>query len=278
MHQVGGDTIELTAASDFWDLEDREGAVMDGRPPEHVKDAAAVLSRYVDALAVRTAPHSRSWDIDRRDDEIATWARYATVPVINMESALWHPLQALADRMTLKEELGETAGKRVAVVWVHSPEPATSAVTHSLIDIALRDRMDVAVAHPPGFELDAGVVSEMEQQAAENGCEFRTGMSREEAVEGAHVVYARSWRSLEAYGNPTLAASRRSRYTDWKVDRSLMDLGASARFLHAMPIRRNIEVSDDVLDSDSSLVYTQAENRLHAQKALLLHLLKHRSE
>ncbi len=274
MHQLGGDTIELTAASDFWDLEDREGAVMDGRAPEHVKDAAAVLSRYVDALAVRTAPGARSWDVDRRDDEIATWARYATVPVINMESSLWHPLQALADRMTLKEEFAETAGKRVAVVWVHSPEPASAAVTHSFLDMALRDRMNVSIAHPQGYELDSGVMRGLEEVAAKKGCELRTGLSKEEAVEGADVVYARSWQSLETYGNPTLAASRLSRTNDWMVDRKLLDSGQSARFMHAMPIRRNIEVSDEVLDSAESLVYTQAENRLHAQKALLLHLLK----
>ncbi|MFT5287286.1 MAG: N-acetylornithine carbamoyltransferase [Planctomycetota bacterium] len=274
MHQLGGNTIELTAMSDFWDLEDREGAVMDGRAPEHIKDAAAVLSRYVDALAVRTAPIGRSWELDRRDETISSWARHATVPVINMESALWHPLQALADRMTLKDELGQTEGKRVAVIWVHSPQPATAAVTHSLLDMTLRDKMNVSVAHPPGYELDAGVLGELNNLAEANGCEFKTGLTQEEAVKGADIVYARSWQSLETYGNPTLSASRRSRTTDWKVDRKLLDQGNAARFMHAMPVRRNIEVSDEVLDSEQSLVYTQAENRLHAQKALLLHLLK----
>jgi N-acetylornithine carbamoyltransferase len=274
MHQLGGDTIELTASSDFWDLEVREGAVMDGRAPEHIKDAAAVLSRYVDALAVRPAPIGRSWDLDRRDDEIHTWSRYATVPVINMESVLWHPLQALADRMTLREELGDLRGKRIAVVWVHSPEPATAAVPHSLLDIAARDGMDVAIAYPPGFELDHGVIASVEAQAAESGSEVRTGLGLDEAVEGADVVYARSWQSPESYGNPTLAASRRSRLKDWKVDRRLLDLGNDCRLMHAMPIRRNIEVSDEVLDGERSLVYAQAENRLHSQKALLLHMLQ----
>lgn len=273
MHQLGGDTIELTASTDFWDLEVREGAVMDGKPPEHIRDVAAVLSRYVDALAVRPSAPGRSWDLDRRDGEIHTWARHATVPVINMESAVWHPLQALADRTTLREELGDLAGKKIAIVWVHSPEPASMAVPHSLLDIAVRDRMDVRIAHPPGFELDPGVVADAAAVAAESGCELRQGLSLAEAVDGAHVVYARSWQSLSAYGNPTLEASRRSRYTDWKVDDRLLDQSANARFMHAMPIRRNIEVTDDVLDGERSLVYRQAENRLHTQKALLLHLL-----
>ena len=274
MHQLGGDTIELTASSDFWDLEVRDGAVMDGRPPEHIRDAAAVLSRYVDALAVRPAPPGRSWELDRRDDDILGWSRWATVPVINMESALWHPLQALADRTTLHEELGEVRGKSIAVVWVHSPEPVSQSVPHSLIDIALRDGMNVRVAHPPGFELDPGVMRGAEAKAEERGCELRQGLGIEEAVEGAHVVYARSWQSLSAYGNPTLEASRRSRLGDWRVDRRLMDRSDDARFMHAMPVRRNIEVTDDVLDGERSLVYAQAENRLHTQKALLLHLLK----
>src|SRR5262245_57500304 len=101
VHQLGGHTINLTAMSDFWELEEREGSVMDGRAPEHVRDAAAVLSHYVDALAIRPVPSGRSWEIDRRDERIRTWARHATVPVINMESALGHPLQTLADLLTL---------------------------------------------------------------------------------------------------------------------------------------------------------------------------------
>lgn len=273
MSQLGGNTIELTAASDFWDLEVHEGAVMDGRAPEHIRDAAHVLSRYVDALAVRPPTLGKSWDMDRRDDEIHTWARHAEVPVVNMESALWHPLQALADRMTLKDELSDLAGKRIAIVWVHSPTPATLSVAHSLLDVAVRDGMDVRVAHPSGFELDPGVVAQADETARQQGCEVRHGLTLEEAVEGADVVYARSWQSMSAYGNPTLEASRRSRFTDWRVDDRLLDLSADARFLHAMPVRRNIEVTDSVMDGARSLVYRQAENRLHTQKALLLHLL-----
>src|SRR5829696_3867247 len=120
MHQLGGQTIHLTASSDFWDVEAQEGSVMDGRAPEHVKDAAAVLSRYVNALAIRPALEGQSWALDRRDAGIRAWASYARVPVINMESALWHPLQALADLMTLRETLGPLAQKRLAITWTHS--------------------------------------------------------------------------------------------------------------------------------------------------------------
>ena len=111
MHQLGGHTVHLAGASDFWELEAAEGRVMDGRAPEHVKDAAAVLSTYVDALAIRPPMAGHSWAADRRDEAIAAWAKWARVPVINMESAMWHPLQALSDLMTMREALGPLRGK-----------------------------------------------------------------------------------------------------------------------------------------------------------------------
>ena len=253
VYQLGGQTLNLTAASDFWQLEEQEGSVMDGRAPEHIKDAAAVLSSYVNLLAIRPAVGGQSWNVDRKDAHIRSWAKYASVPVVNTESALWHPLQALADLLTLRETLGDLRGKQLAITWTHSPSPASHAVTNSLLATALRAGMNVRVAHPSGFELDDGVLRE--------------------AVEGAHVVYARSWNSLASYGNPTLAASQRARHTAWTIDEGTMALGDGAKLMHAMPVRRNVEVSDAVLDGPRSLVYAQAANRLHAQKALLCKLL-----
>lgn len=271
-NQLGGHTVNLTASSDFWDLEVGAGNVMDGRAPEHVKDAAAVLSRYVDALAIRPALAEQSWELDRRDAGIHTWTASAEVPVINMESALWHPLQALADLMTMRETLGELKGKKLAICWTHSPTPASPAVVHSLLLGAVRAGMQVSLAHPAGYDLDAEVVSKARTHAQESGGAINTE-ERDAAAEGAHIVYARSWKSLEDYGNPTLAASRRSRTGDWRIDADLMARGNDAHLMHAMPVRRNVEVSDEVLDSERSLVYQQAENRLHSQKALLVKLL-----
>lgn len=274
MNQLGGHTINLTASSDFWDLEAQEGSVMDGRAPEHVKDAALVLSRYVNALAIRPALAGQAWAIDRRDAGIRAWASYARVPVINMESAMWHPLQALADLMTLRETLGKLEGKRLAITWTHSTTPASAAVTNSLLLAAVRAGMQVKVAHPPGYDLDDQVLTEAARLTEARGASIATGLSAREAVEGAEVVYARSWQSLEDYGNPTLAASRRSRTTGWTVDEALMRRGDDARLMHAMPVRRNLEVTDEVLDGPRSLIYEQAENRLHSQKALLVSLLR----
>ncbi len=274
VHQLGGCTINLTASSDFWDLEEEEGRVMDGVAPEHIKDAAAVLSTYCNALAVRPAPPGRSWSADRRDAGIRSWAAHSSVPVINMESAQWHPLQALADLVTLREHLGDPRGKRLAIVWTHSPTPASHSVANSLLHAALREGMQVRLAHPPGYELDEEVMSDAREVAVREGTEVATHGSMEEAAEGAHVIYARSWGSLEHYGNPTLSASRRARHANWIVDQRVMDLGEDARFMHAMPVRRNLEVADSVLDGERSLVYPQAANRLHSEKALLSMMLR----
>lgn len=274
VHQLGGQTIHLTASSDFWELESAEGAVMDGRAPEHVKDAARVLSRYVSALAIRPALTGQSWAADRRDASIRAWAQYAQVPVINMESALWHPLQALADVMTLRESLGDLRGKTLSVVWTHSPQPASHSVVHSLVLASLRAGMRVRIAHPSGYELDEQVLSEARSVAEKKGGGLETSLGAKEAARGAHVVYARSWSSLEDYGNPTLAASRRARTQGWIVDENLLKLGSDAKLMHAGPVRRNLEVTDEVLDGPRSLVYEQAENRLHSQKALLARLLR----
>ena len=134
--------------------------------------------------------------------------------------------------------------------------------------------MKVRVAHPSGFDLDDQVLGEAGRLAEQKKTSLDVGMNAAEAVNGAHVVYARSWMSLEDYGNPTLAASRRSRATGWTIDEALMKKGKSALLMHAMPVRRNVEVTDEVLDGPRSLVYDQAENRLHSQKAVLVTLLR----
>jgi N-acetylornithine carbamoyltransferase len=272
--QLGGSVVNLTAMSDFWELEERDGSVMDGRAPEHIKDAAAVLSRYVHALAIRPAPLGSSWEVDRRDERIRAWARHASVPVMNMESSLWHPLQSLADLLTLKEHLAELRGQVLTISWVHSPTPASPSAVHSLLHAALRSGMRVRLAHPPGFELDGGVLSEAGELARKSGGTLSTHANLDEAVQGARVVYARSWQSLESYGNATLAASQRARHTGWRIDERCLARGEDARLMHAMPVRRNVEVTDEVLDGRRSLLYEQAANRLHSQMALLLNLLR----
>ena len=276
VQRLGGQSVHLSSSSDFWALEARDGVVMDGNAKEHVRDAAAVLSTYCDALAIRPDPAGRSWEVDRRDESIRAWAKHASVPVINMESALWHPLQALADLLTLRETFGkDLTGKKVAIVWTPSPTPSSPSVVHSLLLSALRGGVDVRLAHPRGYELDEGVMSEARSLTGDAGTGSLTlSPSAEAAVEGAQVVYARSWASLENYGKPTLTANRVARTRDWLIDETLMAKGEDARLMHPMPIRRNLEVTDSVLDGPRSLVNAQAANRLPTQMGLLSLLLR----
>ncbi|HIG87840.1 MAG TPA: N-acetylornithine carbamoyltransferase [Planctomycetes bacterium] len=269
LNQLGGHALNLNAKTDFWRLEERAGTVMDGEAPEHICDAAAVLSCYADALAIRPALAGKSWERDRQDTELSAWAQHSQVPVINMESALWHPLQALADLMTLRDALGKLPGKRLAITWTRSPSPGSPAVVHSILMAALRAGMNVSLAHPKGFNLEPSVMDEARSQAETQGATLELGHDMDAAARDAHVVYARSWWPLESYGNATLTASRLARETGWCVDERTLALGQDARLMHPMPVRRNLEVSDEVLDGPRSLAIDQAANRLHTQKGLL---------
>ena len=165
-----------------------------------------------------------------------------------MESTLWHPMQALADLLTLRARLGNLRGRELAITWVHSPQAASASVVHSLLHASLRFGMKVRVAHPPGFELDQGVVDEAAQVAEKSGGSLSTTNDPQEGVRDASVIYARSWQSVESYGEPTLAASQRARATDWTITESLLAGAPDAKLMHAMPVRRNVEVTDEVLD------------------------------
>jgi len=275
VHQLGGQGVHLSAGSDFWEVEARDGVVMDGTAPEHVRDAAQVLSTYCDALAIRPRPSGRAWEVDRRDEGIRAWARHATVPVLNMESALWHPLQALADLMTLRESFGkDLSGRKLAICWTPSPTPASPSVVHSLLLAAMRSGMDVTLAHPRGYGLDDGVMGEARALESAGSGKLSEASSTRDAARGAHVVYARAWASLEDYGQPTREAHRVAKAREWLVDDEVMALGDDAHLMHPMPIRRNLEVTDAVLDGPRSLVLRQAANRLPTQKGLLSLMLR----
>ena len=191
--QLGGHPIDLNSSSDFWDLEDREGGVMDGAAPEHVRDAATVLSRYVDLIAIRPALTGASWSTDRLDSGIRSWATHAEVPVINMESALWHPLQTLADLMTLREHFGSLSGRKITIVWSHSPTAASPSVVNSLLHATVRSGMQVRLAHPPGYELDDEVLQEASLLASQSEGSYEVMNELPAAVDESEIVYARSW-------------------------------------------------------------------------------------
>ncbi len=271
MFQLGGHAVNLEVGQGVWQLETGDGVVMDGAAAEHVREAAPVLSRYLDVLGVRAFPHRRSWAEDRTDPVLNAFAASAEVPVINMESALWHPCQALADALTWAE-LGLGRGDRIVLSWAWHPKPLPLAVPLSVVAVAAQRSLDVTVLRPEPFALDPDLMAAAAATAAATG-----GAVRETddlaALDGARVVYAKSWGSLQAYTDAGAEAAIRAPYRGWQVTPEWMARTAGGRFMHCLPVRRNVVVADAVLDSPASVVVDQAENRLHAQKALLLELL-----
>jgi N-acetylornithine carbamoyltransferase len=272
--RLGLELVQLSGgANGVWDLETEDGAVMDQDKPEHVREAAAVLGRFVDVLAVRAFPRGRSLEEDLRDPLLAGFRRFAGVPVINMESALWHPCQALADRATL-EQLAVPKRSRFVLTWAWHPKALPQAVPNSTLCMAAQRGMEVKLLRPEGYDLHERVLAQARRLARESGGSVEVTSDRA-VLRGASVVYAKSWGSLEAYGDGEAEAKLRAPLRGWCVDRSWLEGGA--RFMHCLPVRRNVVVADDVLDSPASVVIEQAENRLHAQTALLEAVLEARS-
>jgi N-acetylornithine carbamoyltransferase len=253
-----------------WGLEHRDGVVMDGATAEHLREAAPVLGRYVDVLAVRAFPGAGSFEECRADPIMSGFRRWAGVPVINMESARWHPCQALADWATLDQHQVPKPAKFV-LSWAWHPKPLPHAVPNSTACMAAQRGMEVVLLCPPGLELHPEVIAEASKLADSAGGSFRVSHDREEALADAAVVYAKSWGSMQHWGDLEAEANFRSELRDWCVTPSW--LGEQARFFHCLPVRRNVVVADAVLDGPQSCVIDQAEHRLHAQTALLESLL-----
>jgi ornithine carbamoyltransferase len=192
-------------------------------------------------------------------------AKFSGVPVINALSDLYHPCQALADVLTVKEKFGKWKGLKLAFVG------DGNNVAHSLMLTCTRLGMDFSLAHPPGYEPDAGIVAQARELAAQFGTTVTVTHSAAEGVEGAHAVYTDVWASM---GQESEAIERRARFQPYQVNEQLMsEASQDAIFMHCLPAKRNQETTEAVIESPQSVVFDQAENRLHVQKALLLMLL-----
>jgi N-acetylornithine carbamoyltransferase len=273
----GGHAIALEPGKSSWTFETEPGAVMDGTTVEHIKDAAQVLSRYADAIGVRAFPRGTDWSVVREDRIIRDFAKYSDKPVINMESSRRHPCQQLADAMTLKEKLGDPRGKRFVLQWAWHPKALPTAVPASAALAAAHLGMEIVIARPDGYELDPEDTALIRKIAQDRGGEFVHIMNDpDEAVVGADAVYVKSWGSLKHFGNPEAESAFRADLRDWRLtpDRLRATREGKATVMHCLPVRRNVEVDDAVLDGPSSAVVDEAENRLHVQRALLLEMLK----
>jgi N-acetylornithine carbamoyltransferase len=275
MLRHGGHAVCLEPGKGAWAIETRKGAVMDGDTVEHLIEAAAVLGRYADALGVRCFPKATSWAEARRDEVVRGFAGHAGVPVINLESARRHPCQGLADALTLREKLGDPGGRTFALTWAWHPKALPTAVPVSAAINAARLGMRVVIAHPEGFELDPEDMTVISATATRNGGDVEIVHDIDAAVAGADAVYAKSWGSLRHFGDAAGEAALRAPHRSWRVDERRMGTTRGGRgiFMHCLPVRRNVIVTDGVLDGPWSAVVDEAENRLHAQRALLLELL-----
>lgn len=274
MLRGGGQAIVLEVGSGVWKLEARAGAVMNGDKPEHVREAIPVLGRYVDALAVRSFASLADDDADAADPVMNAFRELAGVPVISMESAREHPCQGLADLLTVRECCGDARGLPVTLTWAPHVKPLPKAVPHSFLLTAAAAGCDVRVAHPPGFELHPAVLAQAEEYARAAGGLVSVGHDQKAALRGSRVVYAKAWGPATRSVPTEEAATRSAAHEDWRITpQTLAQAAARAVFLHCLPVRRNVEVADEVLDGPQSRVIGQAENRFHVQRVLLDRLL-----
>jgi N-acetylornithine carbamoyltransferase len=273
--QLGGHAVVLQPGKDAWPIEFDLGTVMDGEAEEHIAEVAKVLSRYADMIGVRAFPKFVDWSLDRQDRVLQGFARYATVPVINMET-ITHPCQELAHVQALQEHFGtpDLRGKKYVLTWTWHPKALNTAVANSALTIATRMGMDVTLLCPtPEYVLDERYMGWAEANVAESGGSLQVSHDIESAYAGADAVYAKSWGALPYFGNWDAEKPILDRYRHFIVGEAKMALTNDAVFSHCLPLRRNVKATDAVMDSPRCIAIDEAENRLHVQKAVMAALV-----
>jgi len=260
---LGLETIVFNIDKEGWALEFDEGAVMNGNTVEHIKDAAPVLGSYFDILCLRSFPALQSKEDDYAETIIKQFVKYAGIPVISLESATLHPLQSLADIVTIKEQMANgswKAGKKPKVVltWAPHIKPLPQCVANSFAQWANTwDEADFVIAHPEGYELDE---------------KFTVGATivnnQDEAIKDADFIYVKNWSSYNDYGSMPGVNG------EWMLTNKKLQQSNNAKVMHCLPVRRNIELSDEVLDGENSIVTQQAGNRVWAAQAVISEVLK----
>ena len=253
---LGLKTIVMNFSNEAWALEFEDGTKMSGLRSEHIKEAAAVVSQYCDMVAIRAFASLSDQKKDEEEQVLNNFARYASIPVINMESATAHPLQALADAVTIKEQ-GLSTRPKIVLTWAPHPKALPHAVGNSFTRMVQKLDADFVIAQPEGYELNPVVTKNTTLVYDQN-----------EAFKGADFVYAKNWCSYKEYGKIL-------KFDDeWMVTAEKMKLTNQAKFMHCLPIRRNIVADDHVLDHPNSLVIEQANNRTYAAQWVLKQLLE----
>src|SRR5690349_8163814 len=232
--ELGGNAVVLEPGGTSWTLEHRDGVVMDTDKTEHVAEFVRVLGRYCVAIGVRTFAALRDWEAERLDPILNAFAKYSEVPIINLESAMHHPCQAMADMMTIREKLG-AGRKKVLMTWAWHPKPLPMAVPNSFALAAAQMGHDLVVAHPRGYELDDELMDEIGRQAATAGGSVTISNDVNAAFDDVDVVYAKSWGSKKYYGAPERDIAEREQYRGkWIVDEEKMARTNEAIFMHCL--------------------------------------------
>ena len=252
---LGFKSIVMNFRDDGWQLEFDENIIMSGNKSEHVKDAAKVISQYCDILGIRAFAELKHKEIDNSDKIINSFVKYATIPILNLESSIAHPLQALADAATINENIN-TNNPKIVLSWAPHPKPLPHAVANSFINMCKINNYDLTITNPKGYDLSKKITE---------GIQIIN--DQELAFKNADFIYAKNWSSYDQYGKVLLNDD------SWIINENKMKLTNNAFFMHCLPIRRNVVVTDSVLDSNRSLVIQQANNRTYATQTILKELI-----
>jgi len=250
---LGMEVIVMNFGSEGWALEYADGTIMDQGTSEHIKEAAQVISQYCDIIAIRAFAGLVDKEKDEAEEVLNGFKKYASVPIVNMESSVGHPLQALTDAITMEEQNFKNNPK-VVLSWAPHPKALPHAVANSFIQMMQKQNAEFVITHPKGYELDPNITKDSKIEH-----------DQEKALENADFVYVKNWSSYTNYGQVL------SQDKDWQMN--LKKLG-NAKFMHCLPVRRNVVVTDEVLDSNQSLVIEQANNRTYAAQLVLKKILE----
>lgn len=258
---LGMNVMVMNIDKEGWALEMEDGAVMNGTSVEHVKEAAAVIGQYCDVVGIRCFPSLQNKQEDYSEKVLLKFMKYCNVPVVSLESATLHPLQSLADLITIKENWKEKRKPKVVLTWAPHIKPLPQAVANSFSEWMCKADVDITITHPEGYEL----------------CEDYTKgakiiLNQNEALKEADFVYVKNWSGYSDYGKMLPVVS------DWMLTNEMLKTTNNAKVMHCLPVRRNVELSDEVLDGKNSLVLQQANNRLFAAQVVLRKMIENKTE
>lgn len=255
-HNLGLNVLTLNAAQEAWNLEFADGSVMNGDTVEHIKDAIEVLNQYCDIIAVRCFAGLKNKEDDVNESILSQFERYAKVPVISLESATRHPLQSLADCITITESWQENRKPKVVLTWAPHIKPIAHAVGNSFTEWMQQMDVDFVITNPEGYDLDKNFTKDI-----------KIIHNQDEALKDADFIYVKNWSSFDDYAEmPEVKES-------WMLTNEKLKNTNQAKVMHCLPVRRNVELSDEVMDGENSIIYQQAKNRIFSAQAVFSEIL-----